>query len=206
MKNIEIQIDEALASKLEIALQLTGETQDEVLSSLIKRYVSDTFAAAANSLQGAPSDVTAPNNSATTATGNPRTARRVAQPSYGEPKPSQQEHSNDSIFGGEWGKAISRIPRWAKNPQQYNHKILRAFFELQQELGLGHVTLDALRKRCSDPTAHPKTFVPHFDNNYTQMKFDNGNSHGKVFEERDGFITLWDRINDPIIRYRDYFM
>lgn len=205
MKNIEIQIDEALASKLEIALQLTGETQDEVLANLIKRYVSDTFAAAANSLQDPPS-ASAQTNGTTQSTGNPRTARRPVQSPYVDPAPQRSERNSDSVFGNEWGKAISRIPRWAKNPQQYNHKILRAFFELQQELGLGRVTLDALRKRCSDPTAHPKTFVPHFDNNYSQMKFDNGNSHGKVFEEHDGFITLWDRINDTLMRYRDYFM
>ena len=107
-------------------------------------------------------------------------------------------------FWNEWGKAINRIPRWAKNPQQYNHKILRAFFELQKEVG--KVTLDALRSRCSDPTSHPDTFVPHFDNNYAQMKFDNGNSHGKVFEEKDGEISIWDRISDTLAHYRDYFM
>ena len=68
------------------------------------------------------------------------------------------------------------------------------------------MTLDALRRRCSDPTGHPNTYVPHFDNNFSQMKFDNGNSHGKVFEEQDGYITIWDRISDTLLRYRDYFL
>ena len=68
-----------------------------------------------------------------------------------------------------------------------------------------NVTLDALRRRCSDPTGHPNTYVPHFDNNYSQMKFDNGNSHGKVFEEHDGYITIWDRISDTLQKYRDFF-
>ena len=70
---------------------------------------------------------------------------------------------------------------------------------------IGNVTLDALRRRCSDPTGHPNTYVPHFDNNYSQMKFDNGNSHGKVFEEHDGYITIWDRISDTLQKYRDFF-
>lgn len=204
MHKIEFQIDDALAPKFDIALQLTGKTQDEVLADLIKKFVAETFSAAADSLKD-------PNESnpqkPIAGAQNPRTARRaVPPPVYGQPIHNQPQQETDRSFAGEWGKAINRIPRWAKNPQQYNHKILRAFFELQQELGLGRVTLDALRKRCSDPTAFPKTFVPHFDNNFSQMKFDNGNSHGKVFEEHDGFITLWDCIHDTLMRYRDYFI
>lgn len=199
MKTMQIQLEDSIAEKFEIALKLSGKDANVVLTELLRGYVADTFAAAADSLQ----DGNARRNTADCPSPPPRTARRaVPPPMQGRPLHRQPRQEREMPWDN-WGKAIQRIPRWARNPQQYNHKILRAFFELQQELG--RVTLDALRGRCSDPAGHPETYVPHFDNNYTQMKFDNGNSHGKVFEERDGFITLWDRINDTLMRYRDYF-
>lgn len=217
MQEYKIQIDDELATKLQIALQLSGESEQVVFERMIRQYLAKTFNAAANSLRDADSMDDNPQ-----AQSQRRTARRAVPPNGARNvgsnsnstratyeqrthrKPPQEEP--DSPFDEwkrEWGKAINRIPRWAKNPQQYNHKILRAFFELQQELG--RVTVDALRNRCSDPSGHPKTYVPHFDNNFAQMKFDNGNSHGKVFEENNGIITLWDRINDTLMHYRDYF-
>lgn len=202
MPTISFEIDESLAAKFDMALMLTGKTADDVLGDQVRRFVAQTFESAANSLKDANDTPSASNIQP-----QRRTARRVAPPNNVQPYrevPDDNTDSQSEVFG-EWGKAIGRIPRWAKNPQQYNHKILRAFFELQKELGIGHVTIDALRQRCSDPTVHPRTYVPHFDNNYTQMKFDNGNSHGKVFEEKDGIITLWDRISDTLMRYRDYF-
>ena len=197
MKTYEIHFDDALAEKFEIALQLTGDTADEAIEKLVRTYLADTFSAAASSMRGEKSSQEQPQPER-------RTARRAGPPPPPRSNPKQEDNSNEEPFWNEWGKAINRIPRWAKNPQQYNHKILRAFFELQKEVG--KVTLDALRKRCSDPNAHPDTFVPHFDNNFTQMKFDNGNSHGKVFEEKDGEISIWDRISDTLAHYRDYFM
>lgn len=201
MKTYEIHLDDSLAEKFEIALQLTGETADEAIAKLARTYLADTFSAAANSMRGENG------HSASQEQPQPerRTARRAAnQPNAPHSNVRVEEEPKEEPFWNEWGKAINRIPRWAKNPQQYNHKILRAFFELQKEVG--KVTLDALRSRCSDPTSHPDTFVPHFDNNYAQMKFDNGNSHGKVFEEKDGEISIWDRISDTLAHYRDYFM
>jgi hypothetical protein len=91
-------------------------------------------------------------------------------------------------------KAIRRIPRWAKNPSQINHKILRAFLKLQAENG--SVTVLALRQRCSDIN---------FPSHYASMKTDHGNSHGKVFEESNGYVTIWDVVQPTIEKYRKYF-
>lgn len=210
MKEITFRLPDELANKFELALQLTGENMDAVGEEFIRSYL-------ARALQSAAEEFRTP--AAPKPQVNAQPQQNTAQTVRSQPSPNpnvradsaaqamNQNHSarqqNSRIEWPEWGKAINRIPRWARNPQQNNHKILRAFFELKQEIG--NVTLDALRRRCSDPNEHPNTYVPHFDNNYAQMKFDNGNSHGKVFEEHDGYITIWDRISDTLQKYRDFF-
>lgn len=193
MKELKFNLPDELANKFELAVQLTGDNRDALAEEFVRNYLAKALQSAANEFR-TPEPQTQTDQQGTAKTTPPPPAQNTASDS--------QETRQDTWQ--EWGKAIKRIPRWARNPQQNNHKILRAFFELKQELG--NVTIDALRHRCSDPTAHPNTYVPHFDNNYSQMKFDNGNSHGKVFEERDGYITLWDRISDTVQRYRDYFL
>lgn len=215
MKELKFNLPDELANKFELAMQLTGANRDAVAEQFVRDYLAKALQSAANEFRTPdavppPQPNRQPNPQAQPA-GAPfqQTQNRTAPPPppvQGTPTHKAAPPQNDSPFANpfqEWGKAIKRIPRWARNPQQNNHKILRAFFELKQELG--NVTIDALRRRCSDPTGHPNTYVPHFDNNFSQMKFDNGNSHGKVFEEHDGYITIWDRISDTLQKYRDYF-
>ena len=202
MRPITFQLDDQLAEKFEIALKLTGDDPDAVAAEFIRGYLGRAFAQAADSYRSSEAPEQQPRRHGPThATAPRRSGTTPPPPTYSRP---DHERPPRPDFFSEWGKAIHRIPRWARNPQQNNHKILKAFLELQQELG--RVTLEALRKRCSDPVGHPETYVPHFDNNYAQMKFDNGNSHGKVFEEEGGFVTIWDRISDTLLRYRDYFL
>lgn len=189
MKELIFNLPDELANKFELAVQLTGDNRDALAEEFVRNYLAKALQSAANEFR----------------TPEPQ---KTQQRTQNAPPPVQQQADNQSEpqqdTWQEWGKANKRIPRWARNPQQNNHKILRAFLELKQELG--NVTIEALRRRCSDPTGHPNTYVPHFDNNFSQMKFDNGNSHGKVFEEHDGYITIWDRISDTLQRYRDYFL
>lgn len=208
MKQLTFNLPDDLAQKFELAIELTGANRDAVAEEFVRGYLANALQSAANQyktpdpVQPSPAPAQTPYRQAVPPVQTPppvQTAPPPVQPQRGAVPP---EPESGSIFQ-EWGKAIKRIPRWARNPQQNNHKILRAFFELKHELG--NVTLDALRRRCSDPTGHPNTYVPHFDNNFSQMKFDNGNSHGKVFEEHDGYVTIWDRLTDTLQRYRDYF-
>ena len=203
MKQIYFQIDDQLADKFEIALKLTGEERNQVIEDLIRKYLGKAFSDAADTFRSDNTPAVTQQEQRVRPT-HETVATRVSSassPAFGTP--DHEKPPRKDVFS-EWGKAIHRIPLWAKKPQQNNHKILKAFLELQQEIG--KVTIDALRKRCSDPTGHPETYVPHFDNNYAQMKFDNGNSHGKVFEESNGFVTVWDHISDTLLRYRDYFL
>lgn len=211
MKTISFNLPDELANKFELAMQLTGANLDAVGEEFVRSYLARALQSAADEFR-VPE---APKPHPTPVQPTPLHSAQNAQPQTPPPAradsaaKAQQNQASQSrpraprMEWPEWGKAINRIPRWARNPQQNNHKILRAFFELKQEFG--NVTLEALRRRCSDPTGHPNTYVPHFDNNYSQMKFDNGNSHGKVFEEHDGYITIWDRISDTLQKYRDFF-
>ncbi len=194
MKEIRFSIPDALADKFELAIQLTGDNRDQLAEAFVRDYLGKALQSAANEFRRPE---TPPEQSAKAAPPPPPRP----DPPRGVPNHEKPPRPN---AWEEWGKANQRIPRWARNPQQNNHKILRAFFELQKEMKA--VTIDALRRRCSDPVGHPETYVPHFDNNFSQMKFDNGHSHGKVFEEHNGFINVWDRISDTLQRYRDYFL
>lgn len=103
----------------------------------------------------------------------------------------------------ETGKAIGRIPIWARRGDQINHKIIRAFFQLECELG--EVPLKELERRCLDNTNHRDVYIPTFKSNYAQMKMDAPKSHGKVFEELDGKVIIWDRVKAALMEYKDSF-
>ncbi|MEA5151651.1 MAG: hypothetical protein VB039_03485 [Oscillospiraceae bacterium] len=100
------------------------------------------------------------------------------------------------------GKAAQRIPTWAMKPKQYNHKIIRAFFEAEDIAGI--VTLTMLEQLCSDQ-AHPELYVPTFKNNYSQMKIDGPKSHGKVFEDDGENVWSWTEIKEVLMKYKSSF-
>ena len=68
-----------------------------------------------------------------------------------------------------YGKAIQRIPIWSLKPTQYNHKIIRAYFEAVDIAG--EATLTMMERLCSNKD-HPELYVPTFKNNYSQMKME----------------------------------
>lgn len=101
------------------------------------------------------------------------------------------------------GKAIQRIPHWALKPNQYNHKIIRAFFEAERIMG--EVTIDAMERLCSD-RERSELYVPTFKNNYAQMKIDGPKSYGKVFEDDGKRVWIWKEVENVLYRYKDKFL
>lgn len=102
-----------------------------------------------------------------------------------------------------YGKAIQRIPVWALKPNQYNHKIIRAFFEAEADAG--EVTLDAMESLCSNKE-RSELYVPTFRNNYSQMKIDGPKSHGKVFEDDGERVWIWKEVEEVLRRHKDSFL
>ena len=119
---------------------------------------------------------------------------------YESTQPSPAISNNDDNYG----KALHRIPKWAKKTTQINHKIIRAYLQLAEN---GTVTFDMLARRCNNATEHPDVYVPTFNSNFAQMKFDGDKSHGKVFEVDDtGYVTIWFYVEDEIMRYKEKFL
>jgi hypothetical protein len=61
---------------------------------------------------------------------------------------------------------LSRIKLWGRKPQQINHKIVRAFLQLERN---GEVEYSNLRRHCTE-TLH----ISGFDGHYASMKTDAG--------------------------------
>ena len=110
----------------------------------------------------------------------------------------QNEDTNKDFYG----KAIQRIPIWDVKPNQYNHKIIRAYFKAVA--ATGRATIDMMERLCSDEN-NLELYVPTFKNNYSQMKLDGPKSHGKVFEDDGETVTIWHEVEDTLMKYKSSF-
>ena len=99
---------------------------------------------------------------------------------------SNNKENNAAI---EIAKVRRRVPRWFKNPSQYNSTILNAFLELYDQQN--QVAVQMLRNKCQT--------VNDFEGNYNQMKNFGEKNHGKVFEETNGIVTLWKPVKEFIL-------
>jgi hypothetical protein len=88
---------------------------------------------------------------------------------------------------------LARIARWAQNPRQVNHRIVRAFLALERD---GSVSLADLREYCCRSMP-----VEKFNSNYANMKTDAGNSHGKVFFDDGATVSVWPVARAEIARH-----
>lgn len=103
-----------------------------------------------------------------------------------------------------YAKANRKIPVWAHKPHQNNHRIIKAYFEIEDEQVI--VTVDALADRCSNSTDYPDTFSTDFRGNFAQMKTDARNSHGKVFVVSDGVVLIWSEVKAVMDESKKYFI
>jgi len=104
--------------------------------------------------------------------------------------------------GDFFGKAEQRIPIWALKPDQYNHKIIRAYFTAVDVAGEATITL--MEQLCNDKN-NPELYVPTFKNNYSQMKIDSSKSHGKVFEDNRDKVWIWSEVENTLMKYKSSF-
>lgn len=119
-------------------------------------------------------------------------------------QPDEQKTIPPLSSNEDYGKANRKIPGWARKPQQNNHRIIKAFFQLLEESG--SVTVEELSERCSNPDEYPETLVTDFKGNFAQMKTDASNSHGKVFITNGDDVEIWDEISDVLMANKKYFV
>jgi len=88
-------------------------------------------------------------------------------------------------------KIKRRVPKWIKNPNQYNAKILNSFMKLSNNNQFP-IVVSTLQK-------HSGLNSDIFYKNYNQMKNVGERNHGKVFEEENGNIRLWKPVAEFIV-------
>ena len=102
-----------------------------------------------------------------------------------------------------WGKDAKRIPRWACHNEQYNHKIIAAYFEAIRLDG--KATLPRIEELCADKEQE-RFYVPTFRTNYAQMKADGPKTHGRVFEDNGFEVWIWKEVADVMDAYSYAFI
>ena len=88
----------------------------------------------------------------------------------------------------EFLKVQNRLPNWFKKKDQYNSRILYAFLRLYDINEI--VSYEELKNE-----AHFNTFKSNFD----QMKNFGEKNHGKIFEQIDSNVYLWDYVKELVL-------
>ena len=106
----------------------------------------------------------------------------------------------EAQINGAQSKVETRIPLWAKRPEQHNHRILQAFFAVERD---GMTTKERMKEfflQNGYGTAWQ------FDNNFASMRTNEGNSHGYVFSCINDIVTLTEEASSVAYKYRDSFL
>ncbi len=104
------------------------------------------------------------------------------------PAPNLQESMPIQKEQAEIDKVKKRVPKWFNSPNQANHKILVTYLKLLGEDN--SVQMDELQKACSE--------IVNFQKHYNAMKYYGERNHGKVFDENNKDIFLWEPVKDFI--------
>ena len=108
-----------------------------------------------------------------------------------EQKPAGKSSGPTVTEGSEIEKVHRKVPRWMKNPSQYNSIILRTYMLISNN-NENPVMLDVLEEKTS---LDRKQFLT----NYTQMRIMAEKNHAKVFNEEDGVVSLWKPVEKFIV-------
>lgn len=178
--NLTITLDQELLEKFKLALTLKSASANAAIESMIKKYAIESFSEAARSVDSRPDN-------------------------YHEEDLIEHEENDNHLDprSPKYGKANKKIPIWAYRNHQNNHKIIKAFLQIEKEKK--YVDLSELKRRCTNKNHYPETFCTGFDGNFAAMKSDSSNSHGKVFVVKNSRVEIWPVIADTLETYKRYF-
>lgn len=113
---------------------------------------------------------------------------------------ADKEAARRDAEAAESGKVKNRIALWAKRPEQMNHRIIQCFFVCEEN---GLAQKDAMRVYFVDAGYGTDW---QFDNNFSTMCTEEGQSNGKVFA-CDGLVVKLEEANkDYVEEYREAFL
>ena len=87
-------------------------------------------------------------------------------------------------------KIRNKLPKWFRNKNQYNSKIMYAFLKLYENNE--KVNYDVLKNEANIET---------FKSNFDQMKNIQKKNHGKIFEQEGDYVYLWENVKELVLNY-----
>ncbi len=109
-------------------------------------------------------------------------------------KKKKKKKLDDEIQNNEIEKVKRKVPLWLRKPNQYNYKILKSFMDLSNN-NSHYVNITTLEKHTN--IKDPRKFL----SNYNLLKTISEKNHAKVFQEKDGQVTLWSPVSEIIENY-----
>lgn len=107
---------------------------------------------------------------------------------------AQPQSSDEDIAATEIARVRRKLPRWERNQDQINSRILTLFLQLVRE---GHtpITEENLAAAYGD--------TAEFQRNFMQMKVIAPNNHAKVFDVANNIVSIWPPVSDLVKKYEE---
>ena len=107
-------------------------------------------------------------------------------------KISYNTNTSDDLYAEEINKVMRKVPKWKKNPSQYNYKILDAYFQLENTIN--PITEEEFERYCNKIYGADFSFL----SNFSQMHNIAPKNHAKVFDIYNGQVQLWSPVKEFI--------
>ena len=115
-------------------------------------------------------------------------------PTKKTPRSQSDKDYDDETLKDEINKIQRRLPLWARKQHQINSRILTLFLKMKEE-DLSDITEQMLTERYNNPSE--------FYTNFQQMKSIAPKNHGKIFNVEDGFVRIWEPIQQLVQDYKN---
>ena len=115
-------------------------------------------------------------------------------PATGSIPAGQPPSSDENVVASEVERVGRKLPRWERNQDQINSRILTLFLQLVRG---GHtpITEDDLGAAYGD--------TAEFQRNFMQMKVIAPNNHAKVFDVANNIVSIWPPVSDLVNEYEE---
>ena len=115
---------------------------------------------------------------------------KVVQECAHIPNEGIQMQEKIDIESNEIAKVRRKLPRWIRNPDQINTRILMAFLSVMRSTGKSYVNEDDLKKEFGNNSTLKK--------NLPQMCTISSKNHAKIFSRDGSQLLIWEPVKDLV--------